>query len=210
MTETDPAVKEPLVSDIPTLVLAGELDPVTPPEYGELVADYLSRGYFYVFPGAGHNIIIEECARQLAGAFLADPGQAPDPACIADRPGLVFDLPADAPDLVLEPFSDEARGFSGLVPVGWEELAPANLARKLTALDPTYFVLEGTPGTAAELFGNLAGQLGLDPEMAPDSQAQVGTFVWDFYTFERRGNLADLALAVDDDRAYFVFLFCTP
>ncbi len=93
VAEADPSVKEPLVSDIPTLVLAGELDPVTPPEYGELVADYLSNGYFYEFPGVGHNIIIEECARQLAGAFLADPSQAPDAACIADMPGVVFDLP---------------------------------------------------------------------------------------------------------------------
>jgi hypothetical protein len=208
--ETDPAVKEPLDSDIPTLVLAGELDPVTPPEYGELVAGYLSNGYFYEFPGVGHNIIIEECARQLAGAFLADPSQAPDVACIADMPGVVFDLPTEAPDLVLEPFTDEARGFSGLVPVGWEELAPANLARKVTALDPTYFVLEGTLGTATELFGNLAGQLGLDPEMAPDSQAQVGNFVWDFYSFERRGNMADIAVAEDDEKAYFVFLVSTP
>ena len=46
--------------------------------------------------------------------------------------------------------------------------------------------------------------------MAPDSQAQVGNFVWDFYSFERRGNLADLALAEDDEKAYFVFLVSTP
>lgn len=210
VAEADSAVKEPLVSDIPTLVLAGELDPVTPPEYGELVADYLSNGYFYTLPGVGHNIIVEECAGQLASAFLTDPSQAPDVACIADMPGLVFDLPTETPDLMLEPFTDESRGFSGLVPVGWEELAPANLARKLTALDPTYFVLESTQGSADELFGNLAGQLGLDSEMEPDSQAQVGNFVWDFYRFERRGNMADIALAGDDGKAYFVFLVSTP
>ena len=118
VVEADPSVKAPLVSNIPTLVLAGELDPVTPPDYGELVADYLSNGYFYEFPGVGHNIVIEECARQLAGAFLADPSQAPDAACIADMPGVVFDLPTEAPDLVLEPFTMRRAASVVLCPWG--------------------------------------------------------------------------------------------
>jgi len=184
--EADPWVKEPLVSDIPTLVLEGELDPVTPPEYGQLVAENLSKGYFFEFPGVGHDVLASECARSIAGAFV-------EPA-----------------EVVLEPFTDEERGFSGLVPAGWQELAPANLVRGNTALDPTYFVLEATPGTAAELFANLAGQLGLDPGLEPVARAEVGNFRWDFYTFERRGNPADLALAEDGEKAYFVFLISAP
>lgn len=204
--EADPWVKEPLVSDIPTLVLEGELDPVTPPEYGQLVAENLSKGYFFEFPGVGHDVLANQCARTIAGAFIDDPTQAPDAACVAEMPGVAFDLPGEAAEVVLEPFTDEERGFSGLVPAGWQELAPANLLRGNTVLDPTYFVLEATPGTAAELFGNLAGQLGLDPELEPVASAEVGNFTWDFYTFERRGNPADLALAEDGEKAYFVFL----
>lgn len=120
--------------------------------------------------------------------------------------GVAFDLPGEAPALVLEPFSDEERGFGGLVPAGWQELAPANLARGNSALDPAYFVLEATPGTAAELFAGLAGQLDLDPDLEPVATAEVGHFTWDFYAFERRGNPADLALAEDEEKAYFVFL----
>jgi len=207
----DPSVKKPLVSDIPTLILEGEFDPVTPPEYGELVAGYLSNSYFFEFPGLGHDVLANECARSIAGDFFDDPTQVPDAACITEMPGVVFDVPGEAPELVLEPFTDEERGFSGVVPVGWEELAPANLARASSALDPTYFVLEASPGAAAELFAAVTGQLGLDPPPNPVSSAQVGNFTWDFYSFERPGgNPADLALAEDGDKAYFVYLVSTP
>jgi len=211
--EADPWVKEPLVSDIPTLVLEGEFDPVTPPEYGQLVAGYLSNSYFFEFPGEGHNVIVASgCARSIAGAFIDDPTQAPDAACIAEMPGLVFDVPGEAAEVVLEPFTDEERGFSSLVPAGWQELAPANLKRGNTALDPTYFVLEATPGTAADLFANLAGQLGLDPVPEPVASAEVvGNFTWDFYRFRRPGdNLATLALTEDGEKAYFVYLVSAP
>lgn len=200
------SIKEPLVSDIPTLVLEGEFDPVTPPEYGQLVSSYLSNSVFFELPGVGHDVLSRECARSIAGAFVDDPTQAPEAACFAQMPGIAFDLPGEAPELVLEPFSDEERGFSGLVPAGWKELAPANLARSNSALDPAYFVLEAQPGPADALFANLAGQLALDPDLEPVATAEVGNFTWEFYTFERRGYPADLALAEDAEKAYFVFL----
>ena len=201
-----------MVSDIPTLVLTGEFDPVTPPEYGQLVAGYLSNNYFFEFSGAGHDIIVaNECARSIAGAFVNDPTHAPEASCMAEMPGVVFDVPVEAAEVVLEPFTDEERGFTGLVSAGWQELAPANLVRGNTALDPTYFVLEATPGTAAELFGKLAGQLKLDPGLEPIASAEVGNFTWDFYRFERPGgSLADLALTEDSEKAYFVLLISAP
>jgi pimeloyl-ACP methyl ester carboxylesterase len=205
------SVKEPLISDIPTLVLEGEFDPVTPPEYGQLVAGYLSNGYYFEFPGVGHDVISNECARQIAGAFIDDPTQAPDATCISQMPGVAFDIPGEAPELVLEPFVDKERGFSGLVPAGWEEHAPANLSRGTTALDPTYFVLEASKNSADEVFGNLIGQLGLDPAPEPVASAEVGSFTWDFYRFERPGgNVADLAIAGVGEGTYFVYVVSAP
>ena len=47
-----PAVQQqPITSAIPTLILSGEYDPVTPPAYGMLAARTLSRSYFFLFPG---------------------------------------------------------------------------------------------------------------------------------------------------------------
>ncbi len=204
-------VKEPLVSDIPTLILGGEFDPVTPPEYGQLVAEHLSHSYFFEFPGVGHFIIADECARSIAGTFFDDPTRAPDGSCVVEMPGVVFDVPGKAPEIAMEPFSDEERGFSGLVPAGWTEISPAVLDRRSSALDPTYFVIASEPRTADEIFAELARQLGVDPEMESVARSQVGNLLWDFYTFERSGGYpADLALTADSERAYFVYLVSTP
>ncbi len=204
-------IKEALISDIPTLLMMGELDHVAPPQFGRQVAENLSNSTFFEFPGVGHNVIVaSECARSIAGDFVGDPTRVLDGSCIAEMQGVAFDVPGEAEELVLEPFTDAERGFSGLIPVGWQELQPANLARGSSALDQAYFVLEAQPGTAAELFANLAGQLGLDPELEPIAHAKAGNFAWDFYTFERRGNPVDLALTEDDQKAYFVFLMSPP
>jgi pimeloyl-ACP methyl ester carboxylesterase len=94
--EAAPWVKEPLVSDIPTLILGGEFDPVTPPEYGELIAGYLSASYVFELPGVGHDVLTaSECARNLIGDFVADPTQSLDASCIAEMPGAVFELPLE-------------------------------------------------------------------------------------------------------------------
>jgi pimeloyl-ACP methyl ester carboxylesterase len=202
-----PAVKDPLVSEIPTLLLEGEFDPVTPAAYAELVAGYLPNSIFLEFPSIGHDVLVaSECARRIAGAFIEDPTGAPDATCIAELPELAFDVPGEAQTLALELFVDEDRGFQGLIPVGWRELAPANLVRGSSTLDPTYFVIAAEPGSAEALFANLSGQLGIDPGLKPVSTGETGHFTWDFYAFELRGYPADLALAADDERAYFVFL----
>jgi pimeloyl-ACP methyl ester carboxylesterase len=205
--QADPSVKDPLVSEIPTLLLEGEFDPVTPSAYAELVAGYLPNSYVYEFPGIGHDLIVaSECARKVTGDFIEDPTRAPVADCIPDMPGVTFDIAAELEALVLEPFVDEDRGFQGLIPVGWQELAPANLVRASSSLDPTYFVIAAEPASAEQLFANLAEQLAIDPELDPVSTAEIGRFTWLFYTFQLRGYPADLALAEDDRRAYFVLL----
>ena len=205
--QASPSVKEPLVSEIPTLLLEGEFDPVTPATYAELVASYLPNSTFFEFPGIGHDVLVASgCARSITGAFIEDPTQPLDAACIADMPEVAFDVPGEVDPLVLEPFVDQDRGFQGIIPVGWQELAPANLLRGSSSLDPTYFVIAAEPVTAEAMFANLSRQLAIDPELKPVATDQVGHFTWDFYNFERRGYPANLALAEDDQRAYFVFM----
>src|SRR5690606_9310757 len=46
---------QPLSTDVPALVLEGELDPVTPPRYGEQVVANLPNGRLLVLRGQGHN-----------------------------------------------------------------------------------------------------------------------------------------------------------
>jgi pimeloyl-ACP methyl ester carboxylesterase len=88
----DPRENEPVVSDIPTLVLAGEYDPITPPDWGRQVADSLSRAYYFAFPGVGHGAsVVDYCPLDIMLAFLADPAVAPDGSCIASMPWPYFE-----------------------------------------------------------------------------------------------------------------------
>jgi len=80
-----PAVQQqPVTSAIPTLILAGEYDPATPPAYGMLVARTLSRSYFFLFPGTGHGVVgRNSCATSMFQAFLELPTEKPDPTCMS-------------------------------------------------------------------------------------------------------------------------------
>jgi pimeloyl-ACP methyl ester carboxylesterase len=82
---------EALNSDIPTLVLAGQYDPITPPAWGREVANGLANSYFFELPGLGHGVVLgNECGLSLALAFYAEPTLAPDASCIAGLIGPDF------------------------------------------------------------------------------------------------------------------------
>jgi pimeloyl-ACP methyl ester carboxylesterase len=57
--------------DRPVLLLSGELDPVTPPRYGEAVVKHLPNGRHLVAPGQGHNVMAAGCVPRLMGRFVA-------------------------------------------------------------------------------------------------------------------------------------------
>ena len=61
---------EPVQSDIPTLLLSGELDPVTPPAWGEMAAATLSNSRHLVAPHGSHTIAGHTCANRLAARFI--------------------------------------------------------------------------------------------------------------------------------------------
>lgn len=78
---------EPVVSPIPTLLLSGAYDPITPPSWGDAAAAYLENGTHVVFPDMGHGTVdTRPCPTAIALAFLADPWSAPDTSC-AERLG---------------------------------------------------------------------------------------------------------------------------
>ncbi|NJK78908.1 MAG: alpha/beta hydrolase [Chloroflexaceae bacterium] len=80
-----------VVSDVPTLVLAGDYDPITPPQWGQIAAETLSNGYYYEFPGFGHGVSVSgACPEGITRAFIANPSQAPDTSCMAGLTGANF------------------------------------------------------------------------------------------------------------------------
>lgn len=76
---------EPVVSDLPTLVLSGLFDPVTPPVYGRMAASHLLNGFYIEFDGIGHDALgNDSCANIIADRFLTDPLSPPRDACLGD------------------------------------------------------------------------------------------------------------------------------
>jgi pimeloyl-ACP methyl ester carboxylesterase len=83
--------KKPVVSTIPTLILEGEYDPITPPSNGELAAQTLSHSYPLLFPATGHGVGFGAlCPRRIILAFLTNPAQEPASRCIASMGGPAF------------------------------------------------------------------------------------------------------------------------
>jgi pimeloyl-ACP methyl ester carboxylesterase len=83
-----PIENQPVYSDIPTLVLAGEFDPVTPPSFGQQVADTLGKTYYIEFPWLGHNVFSDSpCARDIVAGFLKAPRTMPDSSCAESNRG---------------------------------------------------------------------------------------------------------------------------
>jgi pimeloyl-ACP methyl ester carboxylesterase len=84
----------PVRADVPTLLIAGEVDPVTPTEMARAVAAELPRSRLVVLPGASH-VDGGECVRGMVAAFVAgaDP-RALDDGCLSGLRRPTFVLPA--------------------------------------------------------------------------------------------------------------------
>lgn len=61
---------KPFTTDLPVLILSGELDPVTPPVYGEEVVKNLVNGRHLVLRGQGHGAMSLGCMPKLLGRFF--------------------------------------------------------------------------------------------------------------------------------------------
>lgn len=72
-----------LHSDVPTLLLSGEADPVTPPSAADRLARTLTRRRHLVLAGEGHGQLGTSCMPRLMAAFLdsADPDKL-DSSCL--------------------------------------------------------------------------------------------------------------------------------
>ena len=83
--ERSPALENaPVASDVPTLILAGSFDPITPPSWGQAAANHLSRSTFIEFPHGGHGLIdAGECPVNIMLAFIDEPMTTPDSSCVA-------------------------------------------------------------------------------------------------------------------------------
>lgn len=76
-------IKDPVSTELPVLLLSGELDPVTPPENAELVATSLPDTRHIVAPSQGHGVAWRGCMPEILADFYATRDvEALDTECI--------------------------------------------------------------------------------------------------------------------------------
>lgn len=76
--EIPPDFREPVVSPVPTLILSGELDPVTPPVLGSAIAQHLTNAKHVVIRNTAHDVgqgTWDTCVGKMVTEFIetADP-----------------------------------------------------------------------------------------------------------------------------------------
>lgn len=86
---------EPVVSNLPVLVLSGAVDPVTPPHWAAQVMAGLTNATQVVAPGGHHIITGEGCIAQLIAVFInRGNGQQLEQQCAQQIQPLAIHLPA--------------------------------------------------------------------------------------------------------------------
>lgn len=61
----DDSFSDPIDSNLPTLLLSGEIDPATPPSWGALAMEKLTNAKHFIAPYATHGVAYQSCANNL-------------------------------------------------------------------------------------------------------------------------------------------------
>ncbi|NNF53720.1 MAG: alpha/beta fold hydrolase [Acidimicrobiales bacterium] len=199
---------EPVVSDVPTLILAGEFDPVTPPAWGQLAAETLSNSQFVLVAGESHGVSPSECGNDIVRQFLADPMSPVDASC-ADDETVVFiadaaaevDMEATVADFsigetfVLQPADWNNQNVNGVV----------DSIRQNSLLDVAELLqFAGPSAVSTSIEGFISGQL--DIELTSGSDADIGGVVWQVKRGDNGRVAADLYVADDGANVQLVLL----
>ena len=76
---------DPVASEVPTLILAGAYDNLTPITWNKSAFVNLPNAVFVIAPMSGHAVITySTCAEQIAHDFMADPVAPLDITCLID------------------------------------------------------------------------------------------------------------------------------
>jgi pimeloyl-ACP methyl ester carboxylesterase len=87
----DDAFYNPITANIPTLILSGDLDPVTPPSNGEYSAKTLPNSHHVIVKNSAHTVALSTCASDIINEFLTSlTPKSLDESCLDDIPNESF------------------------------------------------------------------------------------------------------------------------
>ncbi|HLT36880.1 MAG TPA: alpha/beta hydrolase, partial [Enhygromyxa sp.] len=119
----EPELFTPVESSVPTLLLSGRYDPVTPPSFAEQAARTLADARHVVATNIGHGVWHHGCTPRLLAEFFANPDPAAlDASCVESVP---------RSRMFLSPNGPRGSETAALEPakIGGPELAQGDLGR---------------------------------------------------------------------------------
>ena len=208
--------KDPVVSDIPTLIIEGTYDPATPPMYGKQVAQNLSHSYYVEFPNQGHVPLFGDttgCVSGMILAFFDNPGREPDRACMKNLPPINFITPyIGNPPVKLA--VQEGYGLTAKMPVEWDKYSDGFYRRDNSPLDITQLVVArayffDSGALLDSLSSKLYGYQGFDAAPILVGTRKANGLDWSLYETASYGRPVELAMADSaQGDALIVLLFC--
>ncbi len=208
--------KDPVVSDIPTLIIEGTYDPATPPMYGKQVSQNLSHSYYVEFPNQGHVPLFGDttgCASGMILAFFDNPGREPDRACMGNLPSINFITPYTGnPPVQLA--VEEGYGLTAKMPVEWDKYSDGFYRRDNSPLDITQLAIArayffDSSALLDSLSSKLYGYHGFDAAPILVGTRKANGLDWSLYETTSYGRPVELAMSDSaQGDALIVLLFC--
>jgi pimeloyl-ACP methyl ester carboxylesterase len=85
VASVDKSFNKQVRADLPLLALAGEYDPITPPQDTRNAANGFAVSTFVQFPALGHGVTFDhDCPRSIMRAFITDPNAPVDDSCVSE------------------------------------------------------------------------------------------------------------------------------
>lgn len=86
VTALDAAFNAEFRTDVPTLIVSGRYDPITPAAFGDIVAQSVPQATHIIIPNGAHGAMLSNaCAADIAKAFWANPTAPLDTSCVAEQ-----------------------------------------------------------------------------------------------------------------------------
>ena len=205
-TSTTPGLKESTIpGHIPTLILAGGFDPITPPEWGRRAASVLASSHLVEFPSAAHGVVNSSgCSLDITLAFLRSPDRRPDDSCVADLPLLGFKTPP-ALGATLIPLEDRQLGIRSVVPAGWIKFGPGIYGESYRGA--TSIIQQAVPTDAApQVLPAFTQQFGITIPQEPTQTLQLDGVTWEVYRLSHGERSTAIAISGDDDGMTFFLM----
>lgn len=224
---------QPVISAVPTLILGGQFDMITPTYWSAAMVHNLPNGAFYEFPGLAHVTADgDNCPMMMVQDFLRDPATAPTD-CRTAMPALTFEIvppvaaatPTEEAAVTEEASAESATdtppaatasamGDILLVPVddvsGARVLVPEGW---IEAGDSTFAAPDGsitltqqaiTAPSAAFVLPVVAAQIGVS-DLGVPTEVIIGDVTWRRYTVTVEDRAVEIAVA-EQSGVYLVLL----